>query len=306
MSINFEYYRVFYQVAKLSSITLAAQSLYLSQPAVSQSIRQLEKMLGCSLFFRTQRGVRLTPEGETLFENVAPGCEQILLGEKRVAGMLNFEEGELRVGASEMTLRLYLLPYLEEFHKRYPKITMNVSNSTTPETIADLRAGKIDFGVVSGPIQEKRGLTVRPVQQMQDIFIAGRQFSQLRGRKLSLEELLSYPLICLEKGTSTRRYFEDYFQAQNLSFEPEFNLATTDLILPFVERGFGIGVVVRDFAKHKLETEEIFELATQQLVPPRQICVITGSPNQISKAGEAFLNQLFCRQRDDSIHKMFT
>ena len=139
MDISLDSYKTFYYVAKLSSITAAAEKLYISQPAVSQSVKQLEKLLGCSLFFRTKKGVTLTKEGEALYFHVARGYEQILLGERRLEEMLDFETGEVRIGANDMTLQYYLLPFLEAFHNKYPKVRMGIMNLTTPATIGSLR-----------------------------------------------------------------------------------------------------------------------------------------------------------------------
>ena len=130
---NLEAYKVFYYVAKCGSVTKAAGELSISQPAVSQAVKQLENTLDVSLFHRAAKGVRLTGEGELLYSYVAKGYEQIELGVKKVHQMQNMELGEVRIGASDMTLQFYLLPYLETFHERYPNIKVMVSNAPTPE-----------------------------------------------------------------------------------------------------------------------------------------------------------------------------
>ncbi len=112
MTINLEYYKMFYYVAKLKSITLAAEELFISQPAVSQGIKQLEGSIGGNLFFRTSKGVSLTPEGEVLYKYVSRGYEYIALGESKFKELFTLETGEIRIGASDMTLQFYLLNYL--------------------------------------------------------------------------------------------------------------------------------------------------------------------------------------------------
>ena len=151
MDINLEYYKIFYYVAKEKSITLAAEELAITQPAVSQAVKHLESDLGCSLFVRTSKGVRLTKEGEMLFSYVQRGYETIQSGEKKLTEMLNLDAGEICIGASDMTLQFYLLDYLERFHEKYPRIKVTVTNAPTPETIKHLNDGKIDFGSVSTP-----------------------------------------------------------------------------------------------------------------------------------------------------------
>ena len=125
MNVSFEYYKVFYHVARLGSITLAAKALFLSQPAVSKCIRQLEKVLGCALFYRMHKGMRLTPEGEVLYQHVAQACEQIAIGEKKIQAMLHLDWGSIHIGSSDMIMHAFLLPYLERFHKDYPKVRIS-------------------------------------------------------------------------------------------------------------------------------------------------------------------------------------
>ena len=146
MTANLEYYRVFYYVARCSSVTKAAAALSLSQPAVSQSIRQLEKALGSSLFVRSVRGISLTAEGKILYEYVEKGYSAFLAGEKRLSQMQNLECGEITIGASDMTLRFFLLPYLERFHEKYPGVRFQITNGPTPATMGLLKEKKIDFG----------------------------------------------------------------------------------------------------------------------------------------------------------------
>ena len=177
ININLDYYRVFYYVVKTGSFSQAAQELCISQPAVSQTIKQLEGQLGGSLFLRLPRGIQLTREGEVLYSYVSRGYEYLMLAEKKVREMKSLETGEVRIGASDMTMDFYLLPYLERFHKRYPQIRIQVSNAPTPVTLQTLNAGKIDFGVVSEPIEPNENLRTIPVGiPLQDIFVASRDF----------------------------------------------------------------------------------------------------------------------------------
>ena len=158
MISNLEYYKVFYHVAKYGSLTLAAAELSISQPAVSQALKQLEASLQTKLFVRVARGIQLTPEGKTLYAYVEKGYEQLEEGERKLAQMLELAYGELRIGASDMTLRFYLLPFLEKYHEKYPHIKVTVTNAPTPETLQLLKEKKIDFGVVSTPFAQLKEL----------------------------------------------------------------------------------------------------------------------------------------------------
>ena len=286
---NLEYYKVFYHVARAGSLTVAAGELNISQPAVSQSVKQLEAALSVKLFTRASKGVRLTAEGELLYGYVAKGCEQIALGEQKLGQMLNLELGEIHIGASDMTLQFYLLPYLEQFHEKYPKIKVVVSNAPTPETLGSLQECKIDFGVVSTPFENRTGLETTMVREIEDVFVAGRKFIQFKNRMLDLQELENMPIICLEGLTSTRSYMDAFLRSNHVEICPEFELATSDMIIQFALRNLGVGCVVRDFAKGYLEDGSLFELRFNRMIPKRHICVATNPGNTLSVAARNML-----------------
>ncbi len=217
MTNNLELYKVFYYAAKTGSITGAAAELSITQPAVSQSMKQLESLLGVKLFTRTAKGIRLTHEGDALFPYVAKGYESISQGERKVKELLDLDLGEIRIGASDMTLKYYLLPYLEKFHVQYPKIKVTVYNSPTPETLSAMAEGKIDFGIVSSPLPGKLELTIKKVREIHDIFVAGSRFLHLKDRQLPYQILEHLPVICLEKNTSTRRYIDSFLKENGVS-----------------------------------------------------------------------------------------
>ena len=289
---NLEYYKVFYHAARAGSLTVAARELNISQPAVSQSLKQLEGTLGVRLLARASRGVRLTAEGELLYGYVARGYEQILSGEQKLRQMLELELGEIHIGASDMTLRFYLLPYLERFHEKYPEIKVAVSNAPTPETLANLRDNKIDFGVVSTPFEKRDDLCVKTVREIEDVFVAGRRFIQYKNRMLDLQELEKMPLICLEGDTSTRSYMDAFLSENNVVIRPEFELATSDMIVQFAVRNLGIGSVVKEFAAGELAAGRLFELRFREAIPARSFHVVEKAGARHSRAAGALLSLL--------------
>lgn len=292
-NINLEYYRVFYTVCLCSSITAAAEQLCISQPAVSQAIRQLEIALGCRLFSRIPRGVRLTKEGEILFSYVKRGMEAFLDGEHMLSRIQNLETGEIRIGASDMTLKFYLLPYLEHFHEQYPKIKIMVSNRPTPETLELLQKGHIDFGIISTPFDSRPEISSIPVRSACNIFIAGSNYHAALGKRiLSYQELTHYPCIFLEKNTSTRRFMDQFLAKHQIRLEPEFELATSEMIVQFTRRNLGIGCLVSDFAKEALEQGDVFPLTFEEEMPERQFCLVSSSKICMSPAAEKLFQQL--------------
>ena len=289
MAENLEYYKVFYYVAKLGSITMAGEQLSISQPAVSQSLKQLEKVLGTKLCVRISKGVRLTKEGELLYSYIQKGYEEMELGEQMLSKMLNLDVGEIRIGASDMTLQFYLLPFLERFHEKYPKIKVIVTNAPTPETLRYLQQGKIDFGVVSTPFEAKDDIQAIEVKEIEDVFVAGRKFIPYKHHTLDLQELEKLPLISLEENTSTRTYMDAFLAKNGVVLHPEFELATSDMIVQFTLRNLGIGNVMRDFAKPYLEDGRLFELRFNKIIPKRHFCVVLDAKNPMSAAARKLM-----------------
>ena len=290
MNISMEYYKIFYNVAKQGSVTKAAKELCLSQPAVSQAVKALEDSLGTVLFVRKSKGVELTTEGSMLYEYVKRGYEQIKLGEEKIKQMLNLDVGEIRSGASDMTLQFYLLPYLEKFHSMHPNIKVHVTNAPTPLTIDHLLAGRIDFGVVSTPFELDNRFRVFKGRKIRDIFVAGNRFIDLKDKQLDYSVLREYPLISLEKNTSTRRYVDQFLMKNNVVLNPEFELATSAIVTQFAVRNLGIGCVVEDFAYEEISNGRLFQLQFEKEIPQREICIITDQKVPMSKSAATFLS----------------
>ncbi|MDE6433198.1 MAG: LysR family transcriptional regulator [Lachnospiraceae bacterium] len=284
MNVNLEYYKIFYHVATELSITGAAKRLCISQPAVSQAVKQLEQELGIELFTRRAKGVSLTRAGTLLYSYVGSGYETILAGEEQLAKMLNLEYGEVRIGASDMTLQFYLLPYLEKFHQLYPEIKVTVTNAPTPQTIDHLYQGRIDFGVVTKPLETDSQFEITAVRKIQDVFVAGDKFRYLEGKVLAYSELNELPIICLEGDTSTRRYVEHFLKQNQVAVTPEFELATSDMIVQFAVRNLGVGCVVEDFAKRQIESGELIRLKFEESIPERDMCLIIDKRSTLSVA----------------------
>lgn len=292
MNVNLEYYKIFYYVGKHKSITIAAEELSISQPAVSQAVKQLEKALGSSLFVRTSKGVHLTSEGETLYSYIKIGYEYILLGEKKFQELQEVEAGEIRIGASDMTLQFYLLSFLEIFHEKYPKIKISVTNGPTPETLRYIKEGKIDFGVVSSPLSDTKEFKIQKVRQIEDVFVAGSRFKHLKGNVLSYKELEKLPIICLEGNTSTRAYVDKFLKENNVTLHPEFEFAISDMLVQFALKNLGVAGVVKDFAEKYIESGELFQLKFEEEIPKRDFCIVTDEKIPMSTAARKLIQFL--------------
>lgn len=273
MNISYDWYRIFCAAAEHGSITVAAEKLFISQPAVSQTVRQLEDALGCTLFLRTPKGVKLTAEGELLYKYASEGVEQFAEGERRLAAMLRLDAGEIRIGASDMTLEFCLLPYLELFHGKYPNVKIAITNNPTPQTLELLGRGKIDFAAVSEPF-DGADFETHKLREIRDIFICGAGCDTPDG--VSIAEIKD-DLILLDSNTSTRTFIDGEFRKRGLCARPKFELATSPQIVGFAARNMGIGCVVADFARREIDSGKIMEIKVSEPLPPRNICVLRGN-----------------------------
>ena len=166
MTSNFEYYKIFYYVAKYGNLTRAAAALNTSQPAVTRVIHKLEADLGCRLFIRSKSGMELTAEGSRFFEYVSAGCLQFFRAESHLSDLLQLENGSISISATETALHSWLFEAMEAFHQEYPGVHFQILNHSTQDSIQAVRDGKVDFAMVSslplhisGPPSETRQLT---------------------------------------------------------------------------------------------------------------------------------------------------
>lgn len=284
-------YRVFLAVAEAGSVSEAARRLFISQPAVSADIASLEASLGTALFVRSRRGVRLTEAGGILRDHVKSAFSLLDAGHRRLRELADLEGGSLRIGASDMTLRFYLLDHIAAFHKAYPGIRLTVTNAPTPRTLSALSDGSIDFGVISGPLPSPaEGVTLLPVRTVQDIVIASPAHPLAGRARIEKEMLAAHPMLMLEGNTSTRAYLEGWL---GRDFPPPaIELATTDLILEFCKRGLGIAAVVSDFAAPALSSGELVALDLASPPAPRSLYLAYSSRLPLSAAARRFLSLL--------------
>lgn len=290
--INLELYKVFYYAAKTGSISNAAKELFITQPAVSQSIKQLETELGGKVFFRTPRGIKLTSEGKVLYKYIEQAYGLIRTAENKFLEMQSLMSGEIKVGAGDTLSKYYLLPYLREFHEKYSQVKVQVTNRTTFETIELLKSGKVDFGIINLPIKKSDRLVIHEVLTVEDCFVCGEKYRDLAQNPISVKDLLNYPLLLLEKGSNTREFIDNFFLEHNVEVVPEIELGSVNLLIEFAKIGLGISCVVKDFIEDELKNGEFFEIELLEKIPKRKIGVITLKDVPLSSSAKEFLRML--------------
>lgn len=293
MNIDFELYKVFYHVAKYLSFSEASHRLYISQSAVSQSVKLLEANLGCKLFTRSTKQVRLTQEGHLLFKHIEQAYNFIKSGERSLAEIKACRQGEIRIAASDTVCKYYLIPYLKQFHQAYPQIKIQVINRTSAKCIELLSQGLVDLGVINVPLKlHYKKMAVQKLKVIQDVFVAGARYKELAGQQLALQDLRHYPLLMLEKHSVTREFFDALLQAHGLQLQPEIELGSVDLLIDLTKIGMGLSFLVQEYIADELAAQELFILPVQEKIPQRFLGVITHEHLPLPVAAQKFIECL--------------
>jgi len=291
MDINYELYKVFYHVANTLSFSEASKQLFISQSAVSQSIKVLEKKLNQTLFIRSTKRVQLTPEGEILLKHIEPAMNLIRQGENQLLEAHTLNGGQLRIGASDTICRYYLIPYLKEFHRRYPNVHIKVTNRTSIACAKLLESGQVDFSITNYP---NSGLSntqnVRVVREFRDVFTANDDFAALKGRKVGLRELLQYPILMLDRKSTTSEFLHSMFQRHQLDLVPEIELSSNDLLIDLARIGLGIAFVP-DYCIPEHDSG-LFVVDLTEELPSRQVVVACNDNLPLSQAAKQFIEML--------------
>ena len=287
MSVKLELYRVFKEVAEVGNITAAAQALYISQSAVSQSIKQLEHNLQARLFARNSRGVTLTAEGQMLYEYVRSAMGLLETGEEKLFQTRELQMGKLIIGASDTVTSQFLLPYLDSFHKQHPAIHIQIVSGRSHKVLGLLRSGKVDIAFASTP-SDTSSLDIHPCFDTHSIFVAGAEYPCDFDHVYSLEEIAAFPLILLERKASSRLYLERYFLQNGLRLNPEIELGARSLLVDLAAIGFGVAGVTEEFVHRDLESGRLKKLNTSFEIPSRSVdmCLLNDVPQ--SAAAERF------------------
>lgn len=285
-------YRIFHIVCKSKSFSKAAQALYMTQPAISQAIAQLEKELGTHLFYRTPKGVTLTTEGQLLYDYVKSAIGILEAGEGKMLEFQNLTTGQLRIGVGDTISRYYLLPALQAFSKKYPGIKLKILNGTTSEIVSYIKAGEADLGICNLPVQDDQ-LHVKPCQEIQDIFVCGEKYRNMTRQPVQLDFLVKMPLIFLERKANSRKYVEDYLKDQGLIISPEFELGSHDLLLEFAKINLGIACVIKEFSQDYLENGIVHEVNLLHPIPKRSIGICHLKAVPLSRAADKFIHLLY-------------
>lgn len=291
MNQNLASYRIFYAVANAKNISKAAKELYISQPAISKSIRKLEESIGAKLFSRSSRGVALTPEGELLYGHVKSAFESLALGEEQLRRSIQLGIGHLSIGVSSTLCKYLLLPFLKEFIKQYPHIRISIDCHSTNHTLQLLEEEKIDVGLIGEP-KTAKNICFYPFQEIEDIFVASPDYLRnLNLRGVPNQKILQKSTVMLlDKENMTRQYMDDYFLEQKIVVQDSIETSSLDLLIEFSKIGLGVGCVIRSFVQAELTEGLLAEIPLKVPIPKRVVGFACNKHLRRSKSLEHFLS----------------
>ena len=288
MDINYELYKVFYHVASTLNFSEASKQLFISQSAVSQSIKTLEKKLDQTLFIRSTKRVQLTPEGEILLRHIEPAMNLIRRGEAQLMDAAS-TGGQIRIGASDTICRYFLVPYLKKFHQDFLNAHLKVINQTSIKCVELLETGQVDLIVVNYPNKYLSNVSsIKKIQKFHDVFIANHSFDYLKEKKLSYQELSKYPILMLDKQSTTSEFLHRLFQQHHLDLVPEIELTSNDLLIDLARIGLGIAFIP-DYCLSR-QSEDLFVVETEESLPERELVIAYNEQVPLSNAAVEFLN----------------
>jgi transcriptional regulator len=290
---NLELYKAFYTVAKCGSLTKAAEELYISQPAVSQAIKQLETQLGGTLFNRTHKGMELSETGgKQIFPLVEQALKLFEQVESKYAELKDTATGVVRICASDTVATHFLLPYIKRYHEKYPDVNLILQNGTSGETIELLKNKKGDIGFVNLPIDDSDVNLLSSVMQLHDTFVASDRFAELETGVVELKRLQDYPLLMLELSTATRQAIVSFAHSQGIHLHPEIELASLELMAELAKSGIGIACIPREFVSHEINSGSLKEIITAPALPARAIGLCLPKGENLTFAVKEFLKMV--------------
>ena len=290
MAVKLELYRVFKEVAETGNISVAAKNLYISQSAVSQSVKQLETALQARLFARSPRGVTLTGEGQMLYQYVRSALGLIATGEDKLSQAQQLLLGTLVIGASDTVTSLFLTPYLDAFHRRHPGIRLKIVSGRSAKVVSMLKSGAVDIAFASSPADS--ALECWSCFPTHTVFVAGREYPCDFDHIYSRQEIAEFPLILLERKASSRVFLEEEFLKNGVTLTPEIELSSRGLLVSLARIGLGVAGATLEFVQDALAAGDIRLLKTDFEIPPRSVDMCTLREVTPTAAASAFMEMV--------------
>lgn len=291
MVIDLNLYRVFYTVAKCKNISHAADMLFVSQPAVSKSVKTLENVLNIKLFSRSSKGVTLTPEGHILYEHIEHAFNQFSIGEDYIEKLKNKEIGSINLGVSTTIGKHFFLPRFRNFMNEYPNFKIKIVNRSTFDTIRLVQEEKLDIGIIgTAPVEDDIGFI--KVKEIHDILVASSDYIKMLDLKCIDDIFIKGSFMLLENPNATREFIDQYFDSQNLKIVPDIEASNMDFLIECAKTGLGITSTLKEFFQEEIQNKTLVEIPIKVPIPSRNIGVIYKKNSTLSIAANTLIDFL--------------
>lgn len=286
--MTIKHMRILVEVCKKNSMTLAAQSLYMSQPAVSLAIREMEEYYGVKLFERISRKLYLTEAGERVYQYAS---HIVALFEDLETQIKNWDNiGGIRVGAS-MTVGVHFMPDLiEKFHEKYPGIETKVTVNSSDVLEEKILQNELDFAVIEGPVHSEN-LISETIHEEALCLICGKNHPFARKKTVKINDLMGQHLLLREKNSGTRQVVDSVFLIHGLNIEPYWESTSTLALIHAVSRGIGISIVPGQFVTSLEKEYPVVILQTEGMSFERNFNVVYHK-NKFLSASSIYFIQL--------------
>ena len=239
--IDLSLYKLFYLVCQNGSFSKTARMLDLTQPSVSYNIKKLEDELGVTLFERGNSLI-MTPEAEELLPYVEEALNSLRNGERKINDLVNLKKGQITVGIPSHIGAFLLTDIIKKFTKNYPNIKIEVVCKSTKELFNLLTLNKLDILIDCSPLEENLSdFVVKKISKEKCALACNRNNKSLLGKKIDLNEVVKFPLIVPLRTSSSTKKLIELFKKNNVLFEPNFEIATSDMIAEMVNQEIGVG-----------------------------------------------------------------
>ena len=267
-------YKIFVALYEQKSISKTANLLYVSQPAISYSLKELETQLGYTLFYRTAKGIDPTLEAKELYYYVSTAFNIIKDGEEHLKNLNNLNIGDIKIGAPSHIAIFYLSSFISDFRKIFPGIKFEIVSKSTNDLVEMLETRKINLIIDTLPIQTNKKSTKKiMLGKLQNCFAYNKEYFQNCNIK-SISDLKKYPLVLPSATSSIRLKLDEYTEVNNIKLYPVIESWTTEFMLEMVRRGIGIGYFIKNVIETQSDKDNFSIITFENQLPSVDVCAV--------------------------------
>lgn len=274
-NVNFNSYKIFYEVATSESISDASKKLFITQSAVSKAIKKLEEDLNTNLFYRNRNGVKLTDKGIQLLFYVKEAFNNLITAERTIIESKSLNQGKISIGVPSQIGSFFIFENITQFHKKFPNIEITIISKTTTQLLKLLEQHELDFIIDTSPINTNiDNVVIKPLKKVESCF-AVKKDTEFNIKDIkNINDLKKFPLVLPVKGAYNRRQLDKFFEKNN--FEPNnvINIHTSEMIVGAIKKDLGIGYIIYDVIKDNVENGEFQVIKFIENLPKTEINLV--------------------------------